>query len=54
MGKREISEKTFTFTPKVSLGLVMAIVVVPVIVYKNIKAGMETQDAKQGRTREYF
>ncbi|CAM9117078.1 unnamed protein product [Ectocarpus sp. 12 AP-2014] len=54
MGKREISEKTFTFTPKVSLGLFMAIVVFPVVVYGNIKAGMETKDAKEGRKREYF
>lgn len=54
MGKREISEKTFTFTPKVSLGLLMTIVVFPVVVYGNIKAGMETKDAKEGRKREYF
>lgn len=54
MGKREISEKTFTFTPKVSLGLFMTIVVFPVVVYGNIKAGMETKDAKDGRKREYF
>eukprot|EP00752_Nemacystus_decipiens_P006770 g6080.t1 len=54
MGKREISEKTFTFTPKVSLGLIMTIVIFPTWVYGNIKAGMETKDAKDGRKREYF
>lgn len=54
MGKREISEKTFTFTPKIAFGLAMTVVVVPVLVYKNIKSGMERKDAQQGRTREYF
>lgn len=54
MGKREISEKTFTFTPKISLGLFLTIVVFPALAYGNIKAGMETKDAKDGRKREYF
>ncbi len=54
MGKREISEKTFTFTPKISLGLIATCVIFPVLAYGNIKAGMETKDAKEGRTREYF
>eukprot|EP00903_Cladosiphon_okamuranus_P010771 g10177.t1 len=54
MGKREISEKTFTFTPKISLGLIMTTVVFPVWVYGNIKAGMQTKDTKNGVTREYL
>lgn len=54
MGKREISEKTFTFTPKIAFGLVMTIVVLPVLVYGNIKSGMEGKDARQGRKREYL
>ncbi|CAN0366771.1 unnamed protein product [Hapterophycus canaliculatus] len=54
MGKREISEKTFTFTPKNSLGLLLTVVVFPVLVYKNIKAGMQEKDAQEGRKREYF
>lgn len=54
MGKREISEKTFTFTPKISFGLLMTIVVFPALLYGNIKAGMQAKDAKQGLQREYF
>lgn len=54
MGKREITEKTFTFTPKATLGLIMTIVVFPTWVYGNIKAGMQTKDRKDGVTREYF
>ena len=54
MGKREISEKTFTFTPGVSFGLAMTIVISPAMIYSNIKSGMETKDAKMGRKREYF
>eukprot|EP00904_Undaria_pinnatifida_P003392 jgi/Undpi1/13053/HiC_scaffold_8.g02716.m1 len=54
MGKREISEKTFTFTKGVTFGLAMTIVIFPAMVYSNIKSGMETKDAKMGRKREYF
>lgn len=54
MGKREISEKTFTYTPKIALGLAMTIVVVPALVYSNIKAGMQAKDARLGRKREYL
>lgn len=55
MGKREITEKTFTFTPKASFGLVMTIIVFPVWVYGNIKAGMEKKDVQTlGEKREYF
>ncbi|CAN0015167.1 unnamed protein product [Ascophyllum nodosum] len=54
MGKREITEKTFTYTKSISFGLVMAIVVFPMVLYGNIKSGMETKDAKLGRKREYL
>ncbi|CAM9381534.1 unnamed protein product [Scytosiphon promiscuus] len=54
MGKREISEKTFTFTAKNSLGLLLTVVVFPVLVYGNIKSGMQAKDAQEGRKREYF
>lgn len=54
MGKREISEKTFTFGPKNSLGLLLTIVVFPVWVYGNIKDGMQKKDDAEGRKREYF
>lgn len=55
MGKREITEKTFKFTPSISLGLFIGIGVFPYLVYQNVKQGMEYTDVKKfGHKREYF
>lgn len=53
-GKREITEKTFTYTPTIAFGLAMTIVVFPMALYGNIKAGMEEKDSKLGRKQEYL
>lgn len=38
----------------ISFGLIMTIVVFPMALYSNIKAGMEEKDAKLGRKQEYL
>lgn len=55
MGKREITEKTFKFTPQISFSLLIGIGVFPYWVHHNIKEGMEYTDVKKfGSKREYF
>lgn len=54
MGKREITEKTFEFTPVNSLGLFIAVVAFPTWAYFNIKDEMEKKNAAIGREHEYM
>ncbi|CAM9168835.1 unnamed protein product [Choristocarpus tenellus] len=54
MGKREITEKTFEFTPKLSLGLFVAVVLVPTTMCMAIKKEMQKKDKLLGREREYL
>lgn len=54
MGKREITEKTFEFTPLHTFGFFVTVVAFPAWAYFNIKAGMQAKDAKIGRERKYM
>ncbi|CAM9565810.1 unnamed protein product [Sphacelaria rigidula] len=55
MGKREITEKTFKFTPKITLGLIVAVGLFPMWCHHQIKSGMEyTDEKKHGKKRVYY